>query len=486
MFSLPEWMKWSPQESYYATVAREPYKKRQSLSEYYAEQHLPVETADVCVVGGGVAGLCTALSLSERGLKVVLIESETVGWSSSALNAGFLTSDYSLNTDELEASVGLKAARRMVQEAADALKRTVNTIYKYDIQCDLTKTGAMVVSHYKPTGDELENVERENKNFGKSLKFLSKADIQSIYKSDMYHYGILDPMAYTMNPLSYVRGLARACEQNGVKIFERTRATEYKRDTASTDANGEITNLASPTRKLVIHTICSTPKIHDIDEDIKSTIDECECVVAADNVVLATGSHMTSKISDKIKSALVKNYTYIVVTEALGEERMNSLIKANHAVNDNRFALGYYRPLPDTRLLYGGLVSAFPMAKETYTNKLRHDLANAYPSLGDVKIDFAWCGPLSWAYHMMPLIGKLEDGIWYIYGLGGDGLIGSSIAGDVVAESVATGDGAHRLSLFQANYPPQYAGWPFGVVGTELTFQFYKAMDALKAWRESK
>ena len=44
--------------------------------------------ADVCVVGGGYAGLSAALELATRGYSVSLLEAQRVGWGASGRNGG--------------------------------------------------------------------------------------------------------------------------------------------------------------------------------------------------------------------------------------------------------------------------------------------------------------------------------------------------------------------------------------------------------------
>ena len=38
------------------------------------------ESADVAIIGAGFTGLSAALSLAKRGARVVVLESETIGW----------------------------------------------------------------------------------------------------------------------------------------------------------------------------------------------------------------------------------------------------------------------------------------------------------------------------------------------------------------------------------------------------------------------
>ena len=44
------------------------------------------ESCDVCVIGGGVTGLSSALHLSERGYRVILLEGNQIGWGLSLIH----------------------------------------------------------------------------------------------------------------------------------------------------------------------------------------------------------------------------------------------------------------------------------------------------------------------------------------------------------------------------------------------------------------
>ncbi|HEY5580504.1 MAG TPA: FAD-binding oxidoreductase, partial [Rhodoferax sp.] len=92
------------ENSYYeASVARPP------PSPPLAER----VTADVCVVGGGYAGLSAALGLAERGYAVTLLEAQRIGWGASGRNGGQVIVGFGSDGEHaIEKQFSLQDARR--------------------------------------------------------------------------------------------------------------------------------------------------------------------------------------------------------------------------------------------------------------------------------------------------------------------------------------------------------------------------------------
>ena len=80
-----------PQElNYWLTTVQMPTPPAQPLPE----------SADVAVIGAGFTGLSAALSLAKRGAKVVVIESETIGWGASSRNGGMVLTGLKLGVNK--------------------------------------------------------------------------------------------------------------------------------------------------------------------------------------------------------------------------------------------------------------------------------------------------------------------------------------------------------------------------------------------------
>src|SRR5690606_30502485 len=102
-------------------------------------------------------------------------------------------------------------------------------------------------------------------------------------------------------------------------------------------------------------------------------------------------------------------------------------------------AFDYYRPLPDTRLLWGGRISIRDRDPAAVRALLYRDLLRVFPQLEGVRIDHAWSGLMSYARHEMPQVAKVDGGLWVAQAFGGHGVAPTTLAGEWLAEAIAGG-----------------------------------------------
>jgi gamma-glutamylputrescine oxidase len=114
-------------DTYYAATARPP-----PLTAPLAG----TLSADVCVVGAGIAGCSAALALAERGYRVVLLEAQRIGWGASGRSGGQAIFGTAAEQADLEQLLGIEDARRVWEVSLAGLALLRQRIERYEIDCD--------------------------------------------------------------------------------------------------------------------------------------------------------------------------------------------------------------------------------------------------------------------------------------------------------------------------------------------------------------
>ncbi|MCE9507837.1 MAG: FAD-binding oxidoreductase [Alphaproteobacteria bacterium] len=398
-----------------------------------------VTEADVCVIGGGLAGINTALGLVERGKNIVLIEAKRIGWGASGRNAGFVAKGYAAGESSLAKTLGLEKAQALVELTKNARKLIKKRISEFNIDCGPVIDGVLTVSWRNKAEALKKYINEANDNFGLGFEFWSRDRVQEICKTDKYYDGIFAPHDFQFNPLRYVRGLGKAIANKGGKIFENSPALKIEREGAS----------------WVVHTAAGKVK--------------------AKHVVLCCAIYMEG-LDRRLENAAFPVQTYIMTTAPIEESVLKSAIDTPYAIYDTRFCSDYYRILPDNRLLWGGRVGLWAHPKNI-AEAMLHDMFKLYPQLeGHVTPEVSWAGLLCYAPHKMPQIGQIEPGYWYNTGYGGHGLCPTTAGGEIVAAAIAEGDQSYKAF---SPFGISYAGGKLGRYAAQMVYWWWRARDAM-------
>ncbi len=360
------------------------------------------ETVDarICIVGGGLAGLATALSLAERGETPVLLEAARIGSGASGRNGGMASTGLTRPLDWLRRRCGPETARRMYAASRDALRLIRRRIATYAIACD--PVDGVLEASWFDAGDELrEEVERLNREFDMGLEYWPREKLREFYRSPRYHDGILDPEGFHLDPLALTRGYAAAVEARGGRIFEDSPVLRCRR-------RGDGFEIVTGDGRVRAERLVLCPNVYG------------------------------PVCCPRLARAMLPVISYVIVTEPLGD-RLAEAVRAPYAVFDDRMATGYYRPLPDGRLLWGGRVAMFER-RRGIAELMRRDLAEVYPQLAGVPVAHAWSGRMGFVRHKMPVIGRIAPGLWVAAGFGGHGLNTTTMAGELLARGLVEGD----------------------------------------------
>src|SRR5688572_29028640 len=106
--------------------------------------------ARVCVIGGGFAGLNTALGLAERGVRdVILLEANEVGYGASGRNGGFVFGGFSRGEESLLHELGPQRARSLYHGTTEAVSLIRRRIDQYGINCDVSDSGVIWANWFR-------------------------------------------------------------------------------------------------------------------------------------------------------------------------------------------------------------------------------------------------------------------------------------------------------------------------------------------------
>ncbi|OHX14223.1 FAD-dependent oxidoreductase [Chromobacterium sphagni] len=418
--------------SYYAATAH-PWVRRAELQGD--------ASCDVCVVGGGLAGLSAALNLREKGFSVILLEGSAVGFGASGRNGGQVIAGFASDIDSIRRQLGDDAARAMWNMSVEAIDIIDERVRRHDIQCDWRRgyvSVAVKPRHLKA----LEAWQREAEiRYGYGGQQLwDRAELRRRLSSERYQGGLFDSRSGHLHPLNYTLGLAQAARDAGVDIYEQSPATRLEQGAA--------------------------PKVHAEHG-----------AVSCKQVVLACNSYIGALVPE-LERRIMPAGTYVIATEPLGEARARALIADNMAVCDTNFVLDYYRLSADHRLLFGGKVSYSGREPRDLAGAMRADMLRVFPQLADARIDYAWGGFCDITVNRAPDFGRLSGNVYYLQGFSGHGVNITGLAGKVVAEAIA--GTSSRLDLFsKIRHRPFPGGKLLRTPALVLGMAYYRMLDYL-------
>ena len=421
-------------------------------------------STDLLVIGGGYAGLWTALlaKQADPDRDVLLVEGGTCGWAASGRNGGFcaasLTHGLANGVDRFPGEID--ELERLGRENLDAIAAT---IAEHGIDCDFERTGelAVAVEPYQLAGlaEDAELARR----YDHDVRLLDRDEVRAEVDSPTYLGGMWDRDRVAMlDPAKLAWGLRRACLDLGVRIHEHTRVTGLRRDGAALRATTGGGAAAAPGS------------------------------VRARQVALATNAF--PPLLRRLRAWLVPVYDYALMTEPLTPSQRDAIGWRNRqGLTDTGNQFHYYRITADGRILFGGYDAIYHYGNRTAPEleqraatftALADHFFTTFPQLEGLRFSHRWGGVIDTCTRFCPFFGTAYDGrLAYTAGFTGLGVGATRFGARVMLDLLAGADTPlTRLDLVRSKplpFPPE----PFRAAGINLTRWSLARADAREGRR---
>ncbi|SFI78600.1 NAD(P)/FAD-dependent oxidoreductase [Celeribacter neptunius] len=379
-------------------------------------------TCDVCIIGGGYAGLSAALHLARAGMDVLLLEASRVGSGASGRNGGQVSMGQRLEQGDLEELVGKDKARLLWDMGADSVALLKSLLQESGDNCEW-RDGVIHANHRdRFSAHSKAHVAHMQAAYGyDQIRYLDRDEIRHEVGSDDYQSGTLDMGSGHLHPLKYAFALARLAEAAGAKLFELSRVTKIEHRSSAG----------------------SKPRVYTD-----------QAVIQADHLILAMNGYHNN-ILPRIARKVMPINNFIAVTEPLPQDIADRLIPNRHAVADSRFVINYFRLSEDNRMIFGGGESYGYKFPSDLRAKVRGPMLKVFPDL-KAKLDYAWGGTLGITMSRLPSFQRLGPSTLSTAGFSGQGVALATLAGQIAAETVTTQ--ASRFDLMADLPTPSFPG----------------------------
>lgn len=367
------------------------------LDENPDDAYPPLEkdtSADVVIVGAGIAGIATAYHLTQAGVKPVVVEARTVAEAASGRNAGFLLAGVADNFVVAARRYGDDRAMRIWRFTRHNQELVRDIVERERIACDLAWNGSAQIAGDDEEWAEIRESADRLKKEGVRVR-LTPDDRAAIYEEDG-----------ELHPVCYVRGLARAAVEAGARVHNRTGVTAVSAREVRTD----------------------------------------RARITAGAVVVCVNAYSQHLVPLRVRPVRGQ----MLATAPVAHRVFDRPAYANRGYR-------YWRQRADGSLLVGGWrdtaadeevgedEKTTPRIQEQLERFLRHHAAEA-------KVTHRWAGTMGFSHDALPYVGRLETGVFVNAGFTGHGMAFATATGELIANLVR-GNTPNETDLFAPERP---------------------------------
>ncbi len=371
------------------------------------------------------------MHLAERGVAVIVVDAETIGFGASGRNGGQVNPGLKADPDEVERRFGAERGRAMNAFAGGAPDFVFSLIERLGIRCEARRNGTLRAAAQARHVAAVERTASQWAARGAPVEFLDRDAVAAATGSERYRGAMLDRRGGDLNPLSYAHGLARAAIDAGARIHGGTRIESLERVSGgwrARAARGE---------------------------------------VVASRVVIATNGY-SDALWPGLRRSVIPVFSQIVATAPLPAALAARILPGRPVLYESGLVTVYYRVDAGGRLLIGG---RGPLHEIRAPSELAHLTAYArrlWPALDDTAWTHAWGGRIAMTWDHYPHLHEPADGILIALGYNGRGVALASALGAELARRLIDSRAELALPVSALRAIPLHALWPLAVKAAVL------------------
>jgi len=359
-------------------------------------------TVDLVVIGGGFTGLNAARVAAREGLRVCLIEAETIGHGGSGRNVGLVNAGLWLPPDQIKETLGDTRGERLINDLGVGPDRVFDLIKSYEIQCDARRNGTLHLAHSSQAISDLRAREEQWKNRGVPVTLLDAQTTARHVGSDMYHGALFDARAGVIQPLDYARGLARAAADKGVQIHEKTAAVRIEWDDIWQVTTGD-------------------------------------GHVRASKLLIATNAYNKLTSATRVYETSIVSY-FQCVSQKIAQRDFDTILSDHHGCWDTAVIMSSFRKTRDNRLVFGAMgETSGTLGRYIHDGWAQRAIQRIFPNLR-IELSQSWSGRIAMTKKKIPDIMRLGKDGFAIFGYSGRGIAPGTVLGEQFGKYSATED----------------------------------------------
>ena len=311
----------------------------------------------VVIVGGGLTGCACAWSFAAAGVKVILLEADTIGSGATARGLGLVREDFDASFQETASAHGLRAARSLWQSMRRASLDFPAALRRLAVKCDLAPEDLLTFSSRDPQSSRLLRREYQSRrDAGLNHTWVTPAAVTR--EAAIESGGAIRTRGFALDSYRACLGLVSAAASRGAAIYERS----------------EVRRIRAGRKQVEITTAAGS--------------------IRADAVLVATAAPMSDLRA--LRRHLKGLDSYAVVTESLPAAVRREVGRRANALRDADAPPHVLRWIKEDRVLFSGADQP-PVAERARekvliqrTGQLMYELSVLYPAISGLQPQWAW------------------------------------------------------------------------------------------------